>query len=1233
MVALIVGTELDDNSIRKASNDIQKRFDKVGQDVGDNFMAKFSDGAERAAPKVQKAIDKVADATGRLRTEQEKLDALTAGGNASRERVVAQSEKVAKARRDEARATQEAVEAAKKYGDDAGGSLIAGLRGGISANAGPSGQDMANEFVGGFAGSSALLRLGATGGPIGMALAGVAVLGLGAGKVLGGAISEGLETIRMQDLFQAQMGLDDASMARYADAAGRAYANGSGESVQDNLGTTKVALQAGLINTDATEAEVQRVTEQLQGLSTITEETTARLSRSITTLMRTGLADSVESASDIITVGFQRGLDVSGDWLDTINEYGTQFRKFGLDAGEVLTLLNQGLEGGARDTDKVADSLKEFAIRAVDGSKSTKEGFEALGFSADDMARRFAVGGDSAKYALGAVFDAIKRIDEPAQQALVWQRLFGTQFEDMGDAINRFDLSPAKNEFSDLQGTSERATKTATDNFTSKWEIATRTVGQSFSDLKTSIADWFSDLPVIKDLPDVITRAFSPPPPQPGRRHFGVGQDLSQSGGSPNPPGAPDWGGLSQAQPHPGRIPYGLGQSPDIPIPGTPIPIVPGSESGGREKKPKFSAPESQWTLESVPFGGFPGEEGLSAPMPVAAAAPGQVVYGTGGGMGQPGYGAYQVDPQRVFDAETSRINAQTSLQNARYRYLEVMADADATEQDKYNAKQALITQGRSLQSAEAKLAEAQQGTWKKMETTANNFAKGMDGITAALDPDFGLSNGLPGLVENLVKAIGSIAAAPVLGPLSAISKANPIQGGSGLLGILGAQGAFGPQYTQSQYAQQQQQQGYGYAASAMGPAPVGGGQPYGLPGGTNTGGYGSSGAVFPPWVHALEQAFGRKASTYPAHQEDNRNEAGYAPNPQGLNRGIDWIGPVDAMQRFADYLSRIPGALEQVIWQNPNTGASTEIAGGRSQPGYFADDLAEHRGHVHTRQSMAIPFAGVGPGADWYTMAQKEASGNWQANTGNGYYGGLQFLPSTWNAYGGQQYAPRADLATPQQQITVAENTLAGQGPGAWPNTFTPAFGGGGGPMAGGMPQAAPFASSVNPGMQSAGPPGAGGGFTGLGGGLTGAAISAGAAGLDMLAPGAGQAAATGIQLGMRTIGFLGQLGGIAASGIFETLGVSNGNPLSDPLRTLPGRVVAGIAGARPSLPNTAGQAQQQALPPEQITQHGQGGAPGPMVHIENVHQAPNQTPDSVAQGVANQYRSAEISQGFTRR
>lgn len=72
--------------------------------------------------------------------------------------------------------------------------------------------------------------------------------------------------------------------------------------------------------------------------------------------------------------------------------------------------------------------------------------------------------------------------------------------------------------------------------------------------------------------------------------------------------------------------------------------------------------------------------------------------------------------------------------------------------------------------------------------------------------------------------------------------------------------------------------------------------------------------------------------------------------------------------------------------------------------------------------------------GSAWDALASCEAGGNWAINTGNGFYGGVQFDYGTWLAHGGAKYAPRADLATREEQIAIAEKTLAVQGWGAWP-------------------------------------------------------------------------------------------------------------------------------------------------------------------------------------------------------
>ncbi|WP_043685871.1 LysM peptidoglycan-binding domain-containing protein [Streptomyces xylophagus] len=82
----------------------------------------------------------------------------------------------------------------------------------------------------------------------------------------------------------------------------------------------------------------------------------------------------------------------------------------------------------------------------------------------------------------------------------------------------------------------------------------------------------------------------------------------------------------------------------------------------------------------------------------------------------------------------------------------------------------------------------------------------------------------------------------------------------------------------------------------------------------------------------------------------------------------------------------------------------------------------------------MAVGNASAATASEWDTVASCESGGNWSINTGNGYYGGLQFSASTWAAYGGTAYASTANQASKSQQIAVAEKVLAAQGKGAWP-------------------------------------------------------------------------------------------------------------------------------------------------------------------------------------------------------
>jgi LysM repeat protein len=112
---------------------------------------------------------------------------------------------------------------------------------------------------------------------------------------------------------------------------------------------------------------------------------------------------------------------------------------------------------------------------------------------------------------------------------------------------------------------------------------------------------------------------------------------------------------------------------------------------------------------------------------------------------------------------------------------------------------------------------------------------------------------------------------------------------------------------------------------------------------------------------------------------------------------------------------------------------------------------MFEHFSMTHARSrclrggAAVLGAAAIGIGAlaapasaaehDWTGVAQCESGGNWSIDTGNGYYGGLQFGSPTWLGHGGGEFAPRADLASPEQQIAVAERVLLTQGAGAWPS------------------------------------------------------------------------------------------------------------------------------------------------------------------------------------------------------
>lgn len=270
---------------------------------------------------------------------------------------------------------------------------------------------------------------------------GAAAIGAAAGGLLAAGLANSMEFGAAQARLEAQLGGTAEYSERIGGLAGQLYAGAYGENLAEVGDAIRMVIQQIDGMGTASDEELTTVTAQVMSLAQAFDQDLGGTVNAVGQMLKTGLADNAEHALDILTVGFQQGNDKAGDLLDTFIEYGTQFRKVGIEGEAAMGLLSQGLQGGARDADLVADAIKEFSIRSVDGSKEAAKSFQALGIDAEEMQYIFAKGGPEAAAALDQVFDALRETEGASNAAEIAFGLFGTQSEDLGAAL--YDLDPS----------------------------------------------------------------------------------------------------------------------------------------------------------------------------------------------------------------------------------------------------------------------------------------------------------------------------------------------------------------------------------------------------------------------------------------------------------------------------------------------------------------------------------------------------------------------------------------------------------------------------------------------------------------------------------------------------------------------------------------------------------------------------------------------------------------------
>ncbi|MFD7884099.1 phage tail tape measure protein [Streptomyces bauhiniae] len=291
---------------------------------------------------------------------------------------------------------------------------------------------------------------------------------LGAGVAAGAVLMEGfgqaLEQGQITGRLGAQLGATGPEAQRYGHIAGQMYSSAVTEDFQGAADAISATMRAGLLPTGATEAQIQAMSTKVSDLSSTFELDLGQTANAVGQILKTKLAGDGGEALDVLTRGMQTMGPRADDLMDTFNEYSVIFQRLGLSAKSATGLMSQGMKAGARDTDVVADALKEFTIEGVQGSDKIVGGFKAIGLNSGRMVKMIAKGGPSATRALQMTLDTLRAMEDPVKRDAAATALFGTKSEDTQRALLALDPSKAVSSLGQVGGAADQMGNSLRDN-------------------------------------------------------------------------------------------------------------------------------------------------------------------------------------------------------------------------------------------------------------------------------------------------------------------------------------------------------------------------------------------------------------------------------------------------------------------------------------------------------------------------------------------------------------------------------------------------------------------------------------------------------------------------------------------------------------------------------------------------------------------------------------------------
>lgn len=274
----------------------------------------------------------------------------------------------------------------------------------------------------------------------GTALLGFAGLGAGIGALFTAGLMGNISAADANAKLTAQLGLTQGESQRIGGVAGDLYSSAYGESMDEVNSAVATVMTSIEGMSTASDADLKAATATALDFATTFDTDVAEGARLAGIAVKTGLAADSTEAFNLMTAAAQKaGPDMAGPVMEAAGEYSTFFSALGFSGEQAFGALSAAAVGGEIQIDKTGDAIKEFGIRATDGSSTTVAAFDLIGVNAGKMANDLLAGGDTAASATQSIIDGLLSVKDPAAQSQAAIALFGTPLEDIGvDKVPQF---------------------------------------------------------------------------------------------------------------------------------------------------------------------------------------------------------------------------------------------------------------------------------------------------------------------------------------------------------------------------------------------------------------------------------------------------------------------------------------------------------------------------------------------------------------------------------------------------------------------------------------------------------------------------------------------------------------------------------------------------------------------------------------------------------------------------